>query len=143
METRLAFSRGRSNGIGGHRRWPAPLAFVNFQGIPDPFSALLKGIRLVLIVLASLAVVVVILFSFRGEWRERGLKKQSEPIQAALETYRQQHGRYPDSMSQVGFAETEEGPLHYDRKSETAYILWYGLTLGESRVFNSMDRQWH
>ena len=120
-----------------------PSRTVNFQGIPDPFSALLKGIRFVLIALASLAVVVVILFSFQGEWRERGLKKQSEPIQAALETYRQQHGRYPDSLSQAGLEETEEGPLYYDRKSETAYILWYGLTLGESRVFHSVDRQWH
>ena len=75
--------------------------------------------------------------------RELRLRRQAEPIQASLESYRLQKGRYPHSLSEIGIVERDEGPLYYQRKSESSYILWFGLSLGESKIFESTDGQWH
>ena len=76
-------------------------------------------------------------------WREYQLMRQSEPIQASLESYRQQHGQYPDSLAQVGITERIEGPLYYRRESQSSYLLWFGTRLGESLTFNSTQGKWH
>jgi hypothetical protein len=97
-----------------------------------------KPIKLILITVA-LGVIAFLLVPDRAH----RLMRQAEPIQASLESYRQQHGHYPDSISQIGLVEREEGPLYYQRESESSYILWFGTTLGESVTFNSTDRRWH
>ena len=97
-----------------------------------------KPIKLILITVA-LGVIAFLLVPDRAH----RLMRQAEPIQASLESYRQQYGHYPDSISQIGLVEREEGPLYYQRESESSYILWFGTTLGESVTFNSTDRRWH
>lgn len=97
-----------------------------------------KPIKVILIAVA-LGIIAFLLVPDR----EHRLMRQAEPIQVSLESYRQQHGYYPDSLSQIGLVEREEGPLYYHRESESSYILWFGTALGESMTFNSTDRKWH
>lgn len=52
-------------------------------------------------------------FWLAPRWRAHQLIGQTGLIQASLETYRRHHHRYPESLSQIGLAETEEGPLYY------------------------------
>lgn len=68
--------------------------------------------------------------------------RQSEPIRASLENYRQQHGRYPTSLAEIGIVERDDGPIYYRRESESTYILWFGTTLGESKTYQSTDGRW-
>lgn len=75
-------------------------------------------------------------------WREHQLIRQSLPIQASLESDRQQHGYYPDSLERIGMVERLEGPIHYERESESTYRLWFGTTFGESLIYLSADGKW-
>jgi hypothetical protein len=100
-----------------------------------------KAKTIVLTVLAMLALGVSAV-PIMHYWREWQLMRQSEPIQAALAEYCKQHGQYPESLAQVGISESLEGPLYYNRISDSLYTLHFGTSLGESRTFHSTDRRW-
>lgn len=69
--------------------------------------------------------------------------KAAEPIIVLLEKYRQQHGVYPESLSEVGFEETDDVPIYYDKRDNGgAFILWFGKGLGESMAFKSKTGEW-
>lgn len=68
--------------------------------------------------------------------------RQSESIRVSLESYRQQQGHYPDSLDQVSIAERLDGPIYYERESESSYRLWFGTTLGESLTYSSTEGKW-
>lgn len=61
---------------------------------------------------------------------------------AKIEKFRSEKGRLPDSLSEIGIVETESGPIYYQKKSESKYILWFGKELGESATYDSETKQW-
>ena len=69
-------------------------------------------------------------------------KRQSIGIVAKVEDYRRAHGEVPDSLTSIGIRETESGPIYYRKENRQDYIVWYGTTVGHSRVFNSRNRTW-
>lgn len=71
-----------------------------------------------------------------------GKLKQGNEVVAKVEYFRSEKGRLPDSLSEVGIAETESGPIYYQKKSESKYILWFGKELGESKTYDSDTKQW-
>ena len=89
------------------------------------------------VVLVFVAILVV--FATPG-WRHHQLIRRSQPVLVALESYRQQHGAYPESLSAAKIQEPEE--LYYRREADGSYILWFGLQLGESMTFHSADHTW-
>lgn len=102
----------------------------------------LRSIKTLLVILALLLTLAAGTYWLLPIWRERQLIRQAEPIQASLESYRQQYGQYPDSLKQIGIVVWEDGPIYYQRRSDTSYILWFGRELGESTVFDSTTRAW-
>ncbi|MCB1234775.1 MAG: hypothetical protein KDM91_06870 [Verrucomicrobiae bacterium] len=76
-------------------------------------------------------------------WREYRIINQSESIQTSLENFRQQHGRYPSSLTEVGVTETVYGNLTYQRVSEAAYQLRFLKRPDVPLTFNSTERKWH
>jgi hypothetical protein len=96
-----------------------------------------KRISLVVgvVALVILGIVFATLFS-----RERQLIRDSQPVQAALEAYRQQHSSYPESLLAANIPEPDE--LYYRRETDGSYILWFGKGLGESVTFHSRDAKW-
>jgi hypothetical protein len=59
-----------------------------------------------------------------------------------IDGYRQRTGRLPSHLEDLGIAEGLDGPIYYERCSDTRYILWFGTTLGESMSFDSANRVW-
>lgn len=59
-----------------------------------------------------------------------------------IDAYRQRMGRVPSSLEDVGVHVSEDGPIYYERCSDTHYILWFGTRLGESMSFDSANRTW-
>lgn len=69
------------------------------------------------------------------------LKKGNETVKK-IESFKTENGRLPNSLSEIGIAETESGPIYYRKQSETKYIVWFGKTLGESATYDSETQKW-
>lgn len=67
---------------------------------------------------------------------------EAERMVAAVEEYRRVNGRLPDSVEQLGLKERIEGPAYYRKLSEKRYQVWFGTSLGESMVYDSVDKKW-
>ena len=74
--------------------------------------------------------------------RESRLMREGDKIVAKIESYKKEKRRLPESLLEVGAEEKEEGPIYYSRKSETKYVLWFGMELGESVTYDSETRKW-
>ena len=70
------------------------------------------------------------------------LIKEGDEIVSKIETFRKGKGMLPNSISEVGIKEQEEGPIYYDKKSDTKYVLWFGTELGESVSYDSDSKKW-
>ncbi len=68
--------------------------------------------------------------------------KTGNKVVNKIENFRKEKGRTPVSLSEIGIEEKEEGPIYYQRKDETRYILWFGKELGESVVYDSEKKKW-
>lgn len=77
-----------------------------------------------------------------SQGKKQTLIKQGNDMAAKIETYKGKKGRLPDSLTEVGIEEKLEGPIFYEKKSDTEYRLWFGSELGESVVYNSSTRKW-
>lgn len=42
----------------------------------------------------------------------------------------------------IGIELKEEGPIYYDKINDQRYKIWFGATLGESKVFDSKYQEW-
>ena len=68
--------------------------------------------------------------------------KQGNEVIAKVEKFRNESGRLPDSLSEIGIFITESGPIYYKKQSETKYIVWFGKELGESATYDSDIKEW-
>ena len=67
---------------------------------------------------------------------------QGNEIAAKVEKFKNENGKLPDALSEIGVKETESGPIYYRKESESKYILWFGKELGESVIYDSETKQW-
>jgi hypothetical protein len=59
-----------------------------------------------------------------------------------IEDFRQKNHALPQYLGQIGIEETESGPIYYQTTTDSTYTIWYGLTLGESRTYDSKTKKW-
>ena len=78
-------------------------------------------------------------------WHTTGPSKQNkaEIIINKIETFRMQNGRLPTQLEDIDIEQKLEGPVFYERKDASHYIVWYGTKLGSSMVYNSKDASWY
>ncbi|HEY9403186.1 MAG TPA: hypothetical protein VIQ24_10865 [Pyrinomonadaceae bacterium] len=69
--------------------------------------------------------------------RESRLMREGDKIVARIESFKKEKQRLPESLSEVGVKEKEEGPIYYAKKSDTRYVLCFGMELGESVIYDS------
>ena len=94
----------------------------------------------------ALALLMVLSFSAApscdgGVDRKARIREGNE-IVTKIESFRRDKGRLPDTLSEIGIKEKEEGSFYYEKKSEVKYVLWFGTTLGESVTYDSETRKW-
>ena len=100
-----------------------------------------KRNRILLIVAVLLAAAILPTY-ISWQWREHRIIKQSEPIQASLERFRQEHGNYPVSLAEISVAEPIYGHLEYIRNSDTSYRLQFLKRPGVALTYNSTEHKW-
>lgn len=103
-----------------------------------------KKILFIGIFVIFLLFITYVILSFTGVIREFRLKRESEPMIEKIEEYKIKNGFYPKRISDVGFPEPDEsGPIFYDlRDSNRAYIVSFGMELGESVTYDSKTKKW-
>jgi len=69
-------------------------------------------------------------------------KKQAEEVIDKIYTFKELNSRYPTSLNEIGIKETEEGPIYYELKDSTSFVIWYGKGIGESAVYSSNTKEW-
>jgi hypothetical protein len=67
---------------------------------------------------------------------------QGNRIVVKVEKFKSDKGRLPNNLTEIGIIEDESGPIYYEKKTETKYILWFGKELGESMTYDSETKQW-
>lgn len=69
-------------------------------------------------------------------------QKHAELIIEKVEKFRQETGRLPEKVTEVGIDDKQDSLSFYEKKSEDEYEVWYGLDLGTSKIYNSKTKKW-
>jgi len=74
--------------------------------------------------------------------REERLTKAGNEVIKKIEHYRQMNGTLPKSLSDIGIKEKEEGPIYYEKRDSINYTVWFGTSIGESKIYYSDSNRW-
>ena len=99
-----------------------------------------KNRIIVLAIAALLCVLLVVLFNFNN--KEKELIKEAEIVIDKIEHYKALKGYYPNTLADVGFDYDESGPLFYQKNNSISYLLYFGTTLGESKIYYPDTKTW-
>ncbi|MCB1024644.1 MAG: hypothetical protein KDB79_09655 [Acidobacteria bacterium] len=67
---------------------------------------------------------------------------KGKEVVAKVENFRNEKGRFPNSLDEIGIDETESGPVYYKKTDDSKYIVWFGKELGESMIYDSDTKEW-
>lgn len=102
----------------------------------------MKKLRVLLLCLVCISALLLGSAAILKHKVEQRTLAEAERIIQKVEAFKTRTGRLPQGLSELGEAESESGPVYFQRESEGAYSVWYGMALGESRLFSSDTRQW-
>ena len=97
-----------------------------------------RAAKIFIITVVSLAILTAGCASIR----EASLKGKGVEVVSSIESFRTKNSRLPADLSEIGVSNTEEGPIYYQKKDESSYIVWFGARLGESETYDSKTRNW-
>ncbi|MGE5846459.1 MAG: hypothetical protein ACM34O_07030 [Ignavibacteria bacterium] len=94
----------------------------------------------VISVIILICVLTIVLFVRKKE--ENSLYNLGKNTIQKIENFKNNNKRLPNSLSELGIEEKEEGPIYYNKIDSNRYIIWFGTTLGESQTYDSEKRNW-
>jgi len=74
--------------------------------------------------------------------KEFRLRKSAEKYINQIEAYKKKYHHYPFTLSEAIKNFDESGPVFYDLKDSTHYIISFGTISGESKTYYSMCKEW-
>ncbi|WP_090230671.1 hypothetical protein [Lutibacter maritimus] len=69
-------------------------------------------------------------------------QEYAEMLIAKVETFKKTNNRLPKNVSELGLTEKMDSPAFYQMETNTTYIVWYGLSVGESKIYKSSTKKW-
>lgn len=69
-------------------------------------------------------------------------EKIGEDIYLKIVQYQKTNGCLPSKLDDVGVEEKMEGPIYYQKQTDSTFIIYYGGGLGESIVFDPLTKEW-
>jgi len=105
-------------------------------------------------VLLSVLPVALTLFIFWAIYlspdSEHGRIRKGNAIVMRIENYKLNNGRYPDSLGDIGMHSNRDwdaygegaNAIYYEKKDTGHYIVYFGTTLGESKIYYSDSKKW-
>lgn len=68
--------------------------------------------------------------------------KMGEEVIAKVEAFKKDKGRLPESSKEMGIVETEAGPVFYQKKSHSRYIVSFSIGFDETYSYDSDTKEW-
>ena len=69
-------------------------------------------------------------------------EKIGEDIYLKIVQYKKTNGRLPHKLNDIGVEEKMEGPIYYQKQTDSTFIIYYGGGFGESIVFDPFTKEW-
>jgi hypothetical protein len=85
---------------------------------------------------------VLLLFATYSCSIENDREKYAELIIEKVKYFKKEKNRLPKNVSEIGLVELENSKAFYEKKTDSTYIVWFGLSLGESKTYNSTTKEW-
>ena len=70
-------------------------------------------------------------------------EKIGEDIYMKIIQYQKSNGRLPDKLNDIGIEEKMEGPIYYQKQTDSTFIIYFGEGLGESMIFDPKTKKWN
>ena len=86
--------------------------------------------------------ICVLLFAGYSCSVENDREKYAELIIEKVEQFKTEKNRLPKNVTEIGLIELENSKAFYEKKTDSTYIVWFGLSLGESKTYNSTTKEW-
>lgn len=67
---------------------------------------------------------------------------QGNEIIQKIEIFKNESNRLPDDLSELGILDNEDQRIFYRRDGKN-YIIWFGMSLGESGLYDSRIQKWN
>ena len=90
----------------------------------------------------SKILICVLLFAVCSCSVENDREKYAKSIIEKVEKFKTEKNRLPKNVSEIGLVELENSKAFYEKKTDSTYIVWFGLSLGESKTYNSTTKEW-
>lgn len=94
------------------------------------------------LILSLISIILLIISIFSCSNREREMEELGASYILKIEAYKELYGVYPNSLADINIEYKEEGPLHYEKKNDTLFIIWFGQELGDSKIYYSNTKKW-
>lgn len=69
-------------------------------------------------------------------------QEYAEMLIEKIEIFKQVNNRLPKDVSELGLTEKMDSPAFYQIQTDSTYMVWYGLSVGESKVYRSSTKKW-
>lgn len=69
-------------------------------------------------------------------------QEYAEMLIDKVETFKTKNNRLPKDVSELGLIEKIDSPAFYQIQTDSTYMVWYGLSVGESQVYRSATKKW-
>jgi len=69
-------------------------------------------------------------------------QEYAEMLIEKVETFKKENNRLPNDVSELGLTEKMDIPAFYQMQTDSTYMVWYGLSVGESKVYRSSTKKW-
>ena len=66
----------------------------------------------------------------------------AEMLIEKIETFKTKNNRLPKDLSELGLIEKMDSPAFYQIQTDSTYMVWFGLSIGESKVYRSATKKW-
>lgn len=103
----------------------------------------MKNLKYALWVSTILLLLFVYWFFFLRTSRENKLIKEGNTLVKKIELFKSSHNRLPVSLDEIGVKEKDGiDALYYDKRDSFHYTIYFGTSLGESKIYYSDNQKW-
>lgn len=69
-------------------------------------------------------------------------QEYAEMLIEKVENFKKENTRLPKGLSELGLIDKMNGPAFYQLETDSTYIIYFGLSLGESKIYESTTKKW-